>query len=302
MFCLHTKVSKKNNDISRWIETYDHIVWIDDLPWVLQNRILEPVHMPHTIRNINREKIRKALKSTNALFAYWTDHWNSSESEWWWTICDNHDYDIESIENARGRRGIRKGLKECSVKRLEPTEFIDLTYDIFLTSIKSYGHKVIPMKSDYKTDILKKSAFKGYELWGAFVNDQIAAFATCVVIDDAVILGSTKSNPALNKYSPNNALFYQITKHYLRERGVKYVSNGARTLLHTTSINDFLIRMGYRKNYCRLNIELSNSSNMIYQIGKTGIFKILNFLKNISPEKFSGLEAFIKLVQISKTF
>lgn len=291
-----------NNDISKWVEAYENIIWIDNKPWVLRNRILEPVNMPHTIKNVNRDKIRKALKTTKALFAYWTDQWDSAESEWWWTICDNNDYDIEFIENARGRRGIRKGLKECSVRQLEPYNFIELTYDIFIRNIRSYGYLKIPTMSEYKSDILKKSQFEGYELWGAFVNQEIAAWATCVVIDDAVILGSTKSNPDLHKYSPNNALFYHITRHYLRERKVKYVSNGARTLLHTTSINDFLIRMGFRKSYSRLNIELSDSSKILYLIVKSDILGILNLLKKISPEKYLKMDAFIKLVQISKTF
>ncbi len=295
-------VSMQKNDISNWVDTYNDVVWIDGAPWSLQNRVLEPIHMPHTLQNIDRKKVREALADNNALLAYWSDQWNSSESEWWWTICDNPDYDVENIENARGRRGVRKGLKYCSVHRLEPDKYVKLTYDIFIRNIKSYGSSRFPSFNQYAEDILKKSKYDGYELWGAFVDNKIAAFASCVVLDNALILGSTKSNPDLHSYSPNNALFYKITKHYLCERGVKYVSNGSRTLLHDTSINEFLIRMGYRRNYCRLNIELSKMATLIYKAESKGVLRYIDSFFKFWPEYQGKFQAVVKLINISKSF
>jgi hypothetical protein len=295
---------RQKSSVAGWAECQKEVIWIDDIPWNVRDRILEPLSMPHTIENVNREKVHKALSDTNALLAYWTDDWGRAESEWWWICCDDKEYDIENVINSRGRRGIHKGMKDCSVSRVVPKDFPNLTYNIFSESMKSYGIKSskIPTKEEYYESIMNKSEYEGFELWGTFVGDKLAAFATCVVIDDVVMFGSTKSDPKLHTHSPNNALFYHITKHYLRERGILYVTNGSRTLLHPTTINDFLIRMGFRKVFCRLNVELSNFTKLLLNLTGSELNKYLKFFWKMFPRQYEKFQAFLKLVEIGKTF
>ena len=291
-------------NVNEWAKYNEGIIWIDDMPWERRNRVLLPLWLPHFEHIIDKNKLQEANNRTNALLAHWTDDWDRNQSEWWWTCCDMKNYDLETISNPNGRRAIRKSLSTCSVHRIEPTDFANLAYDIFYKAQKSYNYsksKIIT-KEKYNERILKQSNYKGFELWGAFVNGKLASFATCIIIDNAVSLGSTKSDPNFHKYYPNNALFYHITKHYLRERGFLYVTNGPRTLLHTTTINDFLIRMGYRKVFCRLNIELSKQARMILSLGIRNGSIYLNYFKNIFPNQIAKINGFLKLVNISKTF
>ncbi len=96
----------------------------------------------------------------------------------------------------------------------------------------------------------------GQGILGSIHGDKLAAFASCQIIDRAVLLSSTHSDPELHRHKANSALFYSVTRHYL-QHGMLYVSNGSRTLWHATSINDFLRRLGFRRVYCRVNIEAS---------------------------------------------
>jgi hypothetical protein len=296
-------MSKDKIDISSWAECHGEVIWIDDIPWNLRNRILEPLSMPHTIKNVDQKKVQKALSDTNALLALWSDQWDMEESEWWWTCCDDKKYNIEKIKNMQGKRGVKKGSGICSIRRIDAKDFPDLTHSLYTISLKSYGLKdtQIPSLEEYRRMILKFSKYNGYELWGSFIKDQLAAFAICILIDNAVSFGSTKSDPAMHKFYPNNAMFYQITKHYLCERGVSYITNGHRTLLHPTTINDFLIRMGYRKVFCRLNIKLSNYTKLILSSGIDNWGSYLN-LGKIFPDQWEKLQGLSKLVKISKTF
>jgi hypothetical protein len=288
--------------IKYWADCNDGVVWIDNIPWQLRNRILLPLGMPHTIPNdINRNKVQEAVNDTKALLAYWTDQWDSEHSEWWWTCCDNRNYNIENIENSSGKRGIRKGISYCSVRRIDANDFADMAYSLYTKALESYGLKnsKIPSKDEYKQTIIKQSKYSGFELWGAFVKEQLAAFSTCIIIDGAVNLGSTKSDPELHKYYPNNALFYNITRHYLQKKNILYVTNGYRTLLHPTSINDFLIRMGYRRIYCRLNIELSYFAKLLIN---SGVVLLGKHIKKIFPDLGAKVNGLLKLIEISKTF
>ena len=296
------EISTQGNDLIKWAECFNNVIWADEIPWYFSRGLLEPLAMPHMIKKLNHEKIRDAVSKNKALLAYWSDQWDSKPSEWWWTCCDNKQYDIENIQNQRARRGIRKGLRECSVRRVEPKEFIKLTYDIYTSNAESYDQSFRLSTDQYKEFILRRSKYDGFELWIAFVNQKPAAFSTCILIDNAVSLGSTKSNPDLHKHAPNYALFYHITKHYLNERGVSYVNNGHRTLLHTTSIHDFLIRMDYRKIYCRLNIELSKLSSLISLFSTGRSAQIIKYVLKLFPGKIEKFNGFNQLVEISKTF
>jgi len=293
-----------NLTTNEWIKRYNNVIFIDHEPWELRNKILIPSKPPHLIQSFNRERIRETINEKNALLAHWTDNWNEEKSEWWWTCCDQKSYDIENIKNTSGKRGIKKGLANCSIKRLEPDEFVNLTYNIFDKSILSYklppSHRLSFL--DYRNKIVEQSKYDGFELWGVFVKDKIASFATCLLVDNVVLLGSTKSDPDLHRYYPNNALFYHITKHYLNERGVLYITNGPRTLLHNTSINDFLIRIGYRQIYGRLNVELSGIANILINSGLAKSIEKLSFLSRPFPNQMAKLKGFLKLIEISNTF
>ncbi len=299
-----TVILQELPDNKKWAERYKNVFWSDDVPWPMENRLLRPLALPHTIQNIHHNYVKDLISKSGALIAYWSDKWDMDESYWWWTSCDDKEYSIEKISDKRGRRDVRKGLRECIVRRMNQEDFVDLSYRIYSDSYYAYKYHDLRnfSKDQYREYIFNKGEYGGYELWGAFVDDKMAAYASVVVMDGAVLLESAKSDPSLQKHCPNNALFYRMTEHYLRERGKLYITNGPRTLLHPTNINDLLIRMGYRKIYCRLNIELSLTAKLILLTGVRKWFKFLEVIRDKFPGPLAKLQSFLALVEISRTF
>lgn len=293
-----------NLTASEWGKYLQNVIWIDDIPWEIRNNTLLPIAMPHTLKNLNRRKIRDAVINTKSLLAAWTDEWDTQESDWWWTLCDEKDYNIDLIKHAASRRGVRKGLENCTVRRLEFNSSAESIYEIFCMAHLSYN--ILPTRiisyEDYFKVIAFQNEYSGFELWGAFFNDKLVGFATCVIMDNAVLIGSSKSNSNFHHLYPNNAMYYTITKHYLAERGFQFISNGPRTLLHTTTINDFLIRMGFKRVYARLNIELSEKVELINKFRVATLIQKMKFLEHIFPQQYNKIKAFNKLIEISKSF
>ena len=61
--------------------------------------------------------------------------------------------------------------------------------------------------------------------------------------------------PSALKNYVSYALFYDMNKHYLGDRGFRYVSDGARCLSHSTNIHNFLLtKFRFRKAYASLNV------------------------------------------------
>jgi hypothetical protein len=294
----------KENDIKIWAECNDGVVWIDDIPWQIRNRILLPLCLPHTNQNIDRNKVKNFLMRSNALLAHWTDEWDRSESLWWWTCCDNKEYDLEKITNTDGRKNIRKGLRECIIDRIDVEKFLDESYQVHYQAANSYGisKNLIQPENEFKNFFLKMSKYSGFEFWGAYFNNKLVAFATCLVLDNAVLLTNTRSDPNYHKHRPNNALIYKLTHYYLKDRNVTYITNGPRTLLHQTSINSFLIKMGYRKIYGRLNLVLSKKANLLILLGVSKWGKYLDFIERFLPNQWASLNGFLKIHSISKSF
>jgi hypothetical protein len=49
-----------------------------------------------------------------------------------------------------------------------------------------------------------------------------------------------------------------LINHYVIERHAK-LSNGDRSIVHDTNFQDFLLKMGFQKQYCRLNVNYQPS-------------------------------------------
>ena len=140
--------------------------------------------------------MKDMISESGALVAYWSDKWDSNESAWWWTGWDKA-YSIEKISDKRGRRDVRKGLRECIVRRLNREDFVNFSYNIYSDSYDNYKYHDLRnfSKDQYQEYIFNKSEYAGYELWGAFVEDKMASYASVVVIRRGCSVGMRQVRP-----------------------------------------------------------------------------------------------------------
>ena len=174
-----------------------------------------------------------------------------------------------------------------------------LAYPIHAAAVRAYRQNP-PSEEEYLHHVEQMGAYPGTEFWGAFHGDRMAAFATCQFVDRAVSLGSTKSDAELDKHNPNSALFYTIARHYL-EQGLRYVSNGSRTLWHPTQINDFLETLGFRKVYCRVNVVVSSAARILDGVSISNWGRFLG-LERLFGKRWMQLQGLHRLLRIAETF
>jgi len=113
------------------------------------------------------------------------------------------------------------------------------------------------------------------------------AYAQNFLLDRSCNYGSMKFYLKYLNLYPSYALIYHMNRYYLNDKDFLYVSDGARSILHDTNIQEFLIKkFQFRKAYCRLNIVYRWDIKLIviflYPFRKI-ILKInQNFFKKIS--------------------
>ncbi len=275
-------------------------VWLSGIPWHLYGRLLMPLCMPHIPLEVNREEIRAAVSQNHALLACWTTDWDVyDKSEWWWVVCDQRDYQVDTIRSSRGRALIRKGLRECTVRRIEVGEFARPAYPIHQAALRSYG-MAPPTFARFVDQMEALAEYSGTDFWGAFRGDVLTAFAIYQRIDGAASGIIAKSNPEFHKYQPNAAMFYTACQHYMAQ-GLRYVTGGERTLVHPSAIQEFSEKLGWRKVFCRVNVELSPMAKLV--VGS----RVLNWgtylgLNRVVGSRWRQLEGLDKLLTIANTF
>lgn len=89
--------------------------------------------------------------------------------------------------------------------------------------------------------------------WGVFNGDGLLAYAGCIRDDGAIAIDCLTSKPAGVRLLSSCALISTILRYRAKESGLT-VRNGYRPISHNTNIQDFLLRFGFRKEYCALMI------------------------------------------------
>lgn len=166
-----------------------------------------------------------------------------------WTC--RQTFELEALDS-KDRNTVRKGLKNCTVRQLSFDELARDGETAQLDTLRRLGRE---LKSLSTTQRL--SQHRAYQAWGAFVEDQLAAFAINLRVENWVHIQVNRSATELLKFNPNNALLYVMTQQLLTDPEVEAVSYGWEPLAPLTTLDRFKLSMGYVKEPVRQNIVLA---------------------------------------------
>lgn len=201
------------------------------------------------------------------------------KTSFWYIIKDSFE-EIELL-SANTRAHIRKALRTYDIRPITTQEFIDFAYPVFVSAQQSYKVKCNVITQDEfvsLADSIKEN--KHNELWGVFIKNTNEMVALSInTINEVSCNYNTlkcKYEALHNSTYPYFGLFYEMNKHYLQERKLKYVNDGSRSITNHSNIQPFLIdKFKFRKAYCNIKI--------YYQWWLKPIITILYPFRNIIP-------------------
>ena len=193
-----------------------------------------------------------------ALLVRWTSDWDcNDETEFYWCIKDDA-FDLQAIK-AKRRYEINKGIKNFDVRIIDPKEYIDEIYEVYLESLKGYPVGTTPLTRD----TICETALTGWSqedcrFFAAFDRntEKMCGYADVYVRNRFIPISSMHCNVNSEKKNVNFSLVYGIVEWFnpLTKKGC-YLCDGARNVLHETNFQDFLIKyLGFRKAYCKLHL------------------------------------------------
>lgn len=272
-----------------------------DIEWKYYKGVLLPITPQHHPVCLTREEQRELLKKSGVYLVRWINEWdNPKPTNYWYVIKDSFSGLNELKPNMRNQ--VKKGLKLCDVKMVNADYIINNGFTIFKNAHMHYQKRdkslvKSPTKEFFENTYERIAATS--EFWGVFEKEsnKFIAFAENVIRDSGVIFGSMKFDPAYLKLYPSYALIFTMNQYYLEERKMKYVSDGPRSLLHETQIQDMLIRkFNFRKAYCKLNLAFSPLLSITVSI----LYPFRNVIYSINQKHLKELSIVLKMVEIER--
>jgi hypothetical protein len=161
-------------------------------------------------------------------------------------VCRDGAYSINKLKK-RVRASIRKGLETLQVRLCTWDELARAGHAAYADTDVRHGYPA-PSLADFQRFVEHRRGNPFLDIWGAWAGDQLAGWLTVLKVDDWALFDAAKSATAFLGVSPNNALYYTITKTMMVDEKRHYVSSGLSTVqagVNPLSLHRFKISMGH---------------------------------------------------------
>lgn len=175
------------------------------------------------------------------------------KTSFWYVIKDSFGGMDELTSKMRNQ--VKKCFKTMRVERISSDFLLVNGYNVFVEAMDNYRVKAKPPTlADFEHRILTSDE---NEYWGVFdiETGKLVAFSMNAVTDECCEYRTMKAIPEYQRLYAYYGLIYEMNRHYLSERKLKYVNDGARTITNHSNIQSFLIeKFNFRKAYCHIKI------------------------------------------------
>jgi hypothetical protein len=166
-------------------------------------------------------------------------------------MLDDRSYDLDSL-SGNSRSKIRRGLKDCQVRRLEPA-FVRLhgrkANEDTLRRIR-FAHDVYDW--DRYWDAV--AATPDVEVWGALRDQELLAYMVAVLVEGSAELLIARSCDGGLRHYPNNALLFTLARDLLRRSDIERIFFGLESVEAVDGVDTFKESMGFTRRPIRQRI------------------------------------------------
>ena len=219
------------------------------ISWKLYRGSLVPASVAPCFVELDGNEAGQLLKESGAFLLRYTSDPCENQTEWWYVMCDSFETGRLS---SKMRNQIRFSSRHCSVRRIDALWLSTNGYGCYSNAFKRYDGSSPISREDFYENIM--ATYDGpFEYWGVFVGNSLAGYCQCIIEGKNAATNVIKSDPVFLKFYSSYALISALVTNYIVNNGMS-LSNGSRSVSHDTNIQDFLLKFGFRKQFCRLNV------------------------------------------------
>jgi len=252
---LITKDFQEINDYIKFLKAKKIKIFYTEnkIPWTKYQKCIQPaMAVPYELPKSTFVNIKQLIKKSKSFLARWTSDFTEKHTEWYWIVCES-PFILKSLSH-NVKNQIKKGLKNCEVKIINPIWLSDNGYNIYKIANTQRKQKTFVSKNQWKNDIRFSTNCKSSEFWGIFINNKLIGYCRCNIINNMISIASIYHDRNYLKYYPIYSLLYTMLNCYLNKRMYYSISNGMLSINHHTNMQGFLKKFGFKEQFCRLNI------------------------------------------------
>jgi hypothetical protein len=263
--------------------------------WLSERFVFHPFGPAAYDYSINDDEVKKLLKRNKHILVMYTDGFGGNKNMNWYAVICRSFTPVEKITNSKLRSEVKRGLKNVSAEVVSAEFIADNGYEAFRNASLRYSKNFKITQEEFRKSILPASDYNDIvNYWAVFYQNKLVGFSTVLIYGSIEAnYSSIKIDPAYSGYYPFYSLIYNMNKYYLNELKFDYTNDGYRTILHSTSIQDFLIKkFNFKKEFTNIHVHF-------HPVIKFG-------LKTASPLRASGskinshIKALYSLYDLSK--
>ena len=166
-------------------------------------------------------------------------------------MLDDRAYDLESL-SGNSRSKVRRGLKECQVRRLDPA---------FVRAHGRTANEDTLRRIRFARDVYDWDQFwdavtatPDVEVWGALREQKLLAYLVAVLVEGCAELPIARSTDDGLRHYPNNALLFTVARDLLRRPDIERIFFGLESVEHVGGVDTFKESMGFTRRPIRQRI------------------------------------------------
>lgn len=212
---------------------------------------------PHNETLLNRQE-QKAILRQGGLLIRNTYDFDCPEQTAFWNVIKDRFEGMDSL-TANTKSRVNKALESLEIKLTDYAMFEQHGYEILKATYADYAVSDRRMDKQYFTEYLARCQNRNYDYWGIFdkTDGTMVGFQTIWLWGDSCQLDLIGVLPEYkrNQTFPYYGLFYTVSQYYLQEKGLRYVTDGTRSITEHSNIQSFLEeKFHFRKSYCHLKV------------------------------------------------
>jgi hypothetical protein len=208
---------------------------------------------PHRLYDPAMEELRGVVRRPRCFGVRFAAPLQSSGKLSYQIVCDNRAYGLEGL-SANVRSKVRRGLKRCEVGPVPFSVIATAGRRAHADTLARQGRDGVLSGGKWDRFWAAAAETAGFEGWGAWSGDVLAAFLVTVTFDEGIEFMLARScSDELGAY-PNNALIFSVAEEMLVRRGAPEITFGLESLEPVGPLDEFKFGMGFHRRPLRQRV------------------------------------------------